>query len=190
MTNVFYADKNDSMPIIGAGVIFYRYNNNNKMELLLNKNDNAKYEDLGGYFPLNINISSDLNYFDIVLHTIAKITNDVIIPDIVLSSNSRNYCIYNNRLQYLIILIKSNQYIKEVKSEHISNKEIEWVSLYRFSSKNILKHSVNSRISSKEVLFKIKEIEYMHRLRLITKKYNYSPSTSDDFSTDSNESLN
>ena len=183
MTNILYADSDKKMPIIGAGIIFYRFNSNNRIELLLNKNLNAKYEDLG----LNYNLTSDNNidYFDIMLKNIEIITNNVITKDLILEYPSRNYYVYNSISKYLIILLKANSLIKNIDCKSFTSNEIDWISLYRFSSKNILKHSVSNRIKSKHLIYKIKEIEYMHRLRLITKKLNLSPATSDDFSTDS-----
>ena len=169
MTNILYADSDKTMPIIGAGIIFYRFNSNNRLELLLNKNSNAKYEDLGVYYDtLNLTTYNNFDYFDIMLQNVQIITNNVLTKDLILGHPSRNYYVYNSKTKYLIILLKANP-------------------LIRFSSKSTLKYSVNLRISSKQLIYKIKEIEYMHRLRLITKKLNLTPSTSDDYSTDSIE---
>lgn len=181
MTNVLYVDESKTMPIIGAGIIFYRFNTNNRIEILLNKNLNSKYEDLG----YNNLTNNNGDYFDLMLKNIEIITNNVITKELILEYPSRNYYVYNSTTQYLIILVKANIFIKNIDSKSFITNEIDWISLYRFSSKNILKYSVNNRIKSKQLIYKIKEIEYMHRLRLITKKLNLSPTTSDDFSTDS-----
>lgn len=184
MNNILYADENKTMPILGGGIIFYRFNSNNRIELLLNKNLNAKYEDIGTQFDYNVN--NNVNYFDIILQNLQFITNNIITSDCVLNYPLRNYSIYNKQLQYIVILIKANSNIKNINRQQFVNNEIDWISLYRLSSKNILQHSVHKRISSTKLIYKIKEIEYMHRFRLITKQMNISPTTSDDLSTDSN----
>lgn len=178
-----YIDTIYKTEVIGCGYIFYRFNKNNKMELFLNKNLNAKYEDFGGYIS-----ADDKKYEDIAIRNTNILTQGLITKDIILSIKSKHYYVYNSVDKYLIILLKANEYIKNLQACNTDNTEIDWVSLHRFSSKSIIKNCLHNRIASKDLIFKLKEIEYSHRLRIFTKKISTCPTTSDDFSTDSNSS--
>jgi hypothetical protein len=178
-----YIDSLYKTEVIGCGYIFYKFNKNNKMELFLNKNLNAKYEDIGGYIS-----SEDKTYENIAMRNINILTHGAIISDIILSIKSKQYYVYNSVDKYLIIIVKANDFIKNLYQININNTEIDWISLHRFSSKSIIKNSLHKRIASKDLIFKLKEIEYLHRLRIFTKNLPTSPTTSDDFSTDSNAS--
>ena len=97
----------------------------------------------------------------------------------------------------LIIDVKDGNIERALKSYKNKVKSVKQIEQLR-NRKEFEKPSITKRIAKQKAIRKgklqnffdknfdkIKEIEYMHRLRLITKKLNLSPATSDDFSTDS-----
>lgn len=175
--NIIYIDDNKKYPIEGAGIIFYRFNSKNKMELLLLKNENAKYEDIGG--PSNY---LDKTYIDVMVRNLTEKTNSIISLKHLESITSKFYVSHNKNNKYAVIIAKASDYIYELNEINFKNNEITWINLYKLLAKSVANNCRHSRISSSELLYKLKEIKHNHKLRLFTKQLNLSPTTSDEFS--------
>ena len=162
----------NSQCIRACGMIFYRINKLNEIELLVIKNDKSIYEDIGGKTD-----KLDNKFVDTLFREVEEETNNVINKSIVKEEygiidkciNENNYSklnyIYNNSSKYLIVLCKANKAITALTSNDfgkyellnekiVKTREIEWVSL-----KSFLKNPIHRRINIKGLESKFKKIQ-------------------------------
>ena len=145
----------NSQCIRACGMIFYRINKSNEIELLLIKNDKSIYEDIGGKTD-----KIDNRFVDTLFREVEEETNKVINKSIVKEEyclidnciNENNYSklnyVYNFSSKYLIVLCKANKVISDLTSNDfgkhellnekiVKTRKIEWISLKSFLTKPI-----------------------------------------------------
>jgi hypothetical protein len=117
----FYYYNDNSKPIRAGGIIIYRIMNNIIEFLLIKKNYNniERYEDIGGKTDIN-----DITINDTIAREVCEETNLVINQDIIKYQLSISVNIYIPHSKYLLYLIESNVYEKNLKSKYFGDKEI------------------------------------------------------------------
>lgn len=123
----FYQDNE----IRAGGILFYRFTNKGKVEVLLS-NKNNRYEDIGGKTD-----SVDKTILDTISREVHEETNGLFNSNVVASQLYKNRDNGISNGKYLLFVIKANSYERKCTSEEFSDHEIlydiprtmHWVSL-------------------------------------------------------------
>ena len=156
-----YLNEDDAKPVKAAGVIFYK-TIKGKLELLILKNNNDKYEDIGGKVDFD-----DETIFHAAGREVEEETNGMIKSDDVLDRLKNSVFVYVPRSKYIIYLVEANINETKLNKEDFGDKEehddiyrtIGWITKDVFMNQSTIKFKLNNRLKSKELFNNIREIE-------------------------------
>jgi len=159
INNKMYYNKKE---VKASGTLIYKFDNENKMKLLLIKS-NGKYEDIGGKIE-----KEDKDVYDIADREMKEETNNVIfnIKDRLIKGQN----IYLQKCKYVLFIIEASDNELKLKKQNFNEKElnnektISWID--KSYLKNTIKYKLNYRLRHKiifDILDNIEEKQYFKK---------------------------
>ncbi len=117
----FYLDNHRGKPLRAGGVLFYR-RYNGEMEVLLIKNGEDRYEDIGGKTD-----AADGSIYDTIARETWEETNKKISAQVVkrqLQTLQPGMSIYTRQSKYLMLIVRANSYECRLTSDDFGPMEL------------------------------------------------------------------
>ncbi len=163
----FYLNADEEKQITAAGVMIYRFNNNDIEVLLVDSR--GTYEDLGGRVD-----TKDKDIFSTAAREAFEESNELLNKRKIKSRIKTAPFVYVEKLKYIVYIIPANSDEKSLISsdfgdieEHDNiNRTIKWFPLSVLTKSEIFKDKLNWRIKNRKIFDILKEIKDENKINI------------------------
>ena len=166
----YYNDINDNNnkknPLRAGGCLFYKFDENNKMHVLLIKN-HGKYEDFGGKTD-----EVDKCIDDTIIREVMEESNYLIDECELKDQLDKNNCVYVKRSKYLLYIIEASEKQANLTGKMFGNKElhdnlfriVEWMEYEEMK----LKKNIHVRLLCADIFNHLDTINNIKKIEKLT----------------------
>lgn len=159
-------NNNKTNPLRAGGCLFYKFDENNKMHVLLITN-HGKYEDFGGKTD-----EVDKCIEDTIIREVMEESNCLIDECELKDQLIKNNCIYVKRSKYLLYIIEASEKQAKLTGEMFGNKElhdnlfrtVEWMLYEEMKSKK----NIHVRLLSADIFNHLDTINNIKKIEKLT----------------------